>query len=46
MGLQRMIMKELGDRRGTVIAIEPKTGDVLAFVSNPSFDPNLFVDGN
>lgn len=45
MGLQRMIMKELGDRRGTVIAIEPKTGDVLAFVSNPSFDPNLFVDG-
>lgn len=45
MGLQREIMKELGDRRGTVIAIEPATGDVLAFVSNPSFDPNLFVDG-
>lgn len=45
LGLQREIMKELGDRRGTVIAIEPKTGDVLAFVSNPSFDPNLFVDG-
>ena len=32
MGLQREIMKELGDRRGTVIAIEPATGDVLAFV--------------
>lgn len=45
MGLQREIMKELDDRRGTVIAIEPATGDVLAFVSNPSFDPNLFVDG-
>lgn len=45
MGLQREIMKDLGDRRGTVIAIEPATGDVLAFVSNPSFDPNLFVDG-
>ena len=45
MGLQREIMKELGDRRGTVIVIEPATGDVLAFVSNPSFDPNLFVDG-
>lgn len=45
MGLQRMITKELQGKRGTVIAIEPATGDVLAFVSYPSFDPNLFVDG-
>ncbi len=45
MKLQREIAKELGDRRGAVVAIEPATGDILAFVSNPSFDPNLFVDG-
>ncbi len=45
MGLQREITKQLNGRRGAVVAIEPKTGDVLAFVSNPAFDPNLFVDG-
>lgn len=45
MGLQQLISKELKGKRGTVVAIEPKTGDVLAFVSYPSFDPNLFVDG-
>lgn len=45
MGLQREITKELEGKRGTVIAIEPKTGDILAFVSHPSYDPNLFVDG-
>ncbi|MCD8339940.1 MAG: penicillin-binding protein 2 [Burkholderiales bacterium] len=45
MRLQREITKELGERRGAVVAIEPATGDILAVVSNPSFDPNLFVDG-
>ena len=34
-----------GDRRGALVAIEPATGDVLAFVSKPGYDPNLFVDG-
>ncbi|MEO8488107.1 MAG: penicillin-binding transpeptidase domain-containing protein, partial [Betaproteobacteria bacterium] len=34
-----------GDRRGALVAIEPSTGDVLAFVSRPGYDPNLFVDG-
>lgn len=45
MGLQRLISNELKGKRGTVVAIEPKTGDVLAFVSYPSYDPNLFVEG-
>lgn len=45
MGLQREIYRELKGRRGAVVAIEPSTGEVLAFVSSPSFDPNLFVDG-
>jgi penicillin-binding protein 2 len=43
--LQRIAEKAFGDRRGALIAIEPETGDVLAFVSRPSFDPNLFVEG-
>jgi penicillin-binding protein 2 len=43
--LQRVVEQAFGDRRGALIAIEPATGDVLAFVSMPNFDPNLFVDG-
>ena len=43
--LQRLVEDLYGDRRGAFVAIEPKTGDVLAFVSKPTFDPNLFVDG-
>ena len=43
--LQEVVEQAFGDRRGALIAIEPKTGDVLAFVSMPTFDPNLFVDG-
>jgi penicillin-binding protein 2 len=43
--LQRVVEQAFGKRRGAFIAIEPKTGDVLAFVSMPNFDPNLFVDG-
>ena len=35
----------LGNRRGAIIAIDPQTGGVLAYVSKPTFDPNLFVDG-
>src|SRR5207253_2276132 len=34
-----------GDRRGALVAIDPRNGEVLAFVSKPNFDPNLFVDG-
>ncbi len=43
--LQSMIEEMYGDRRGALVAINPKTGEVLAFVSMPTFDPNLFVDG-
>jgi penicillin-binding protein 2 len=43
--LQEIVEKAFGDRRGALIAIEPDSGDVLAFVSKPTFDPNLFVDG-
>jgi len=43
--LQKITETAFGNRRGALIAIEPKTGDVLAFVAMPTFDPNLFVDG-
>ncbi len=43
--LQQMIEEMFGDRRGAVVALDPKSGEVLAFVSKPTFDPNLFVEG-
>ena len=43
--LQKIVEEAFGDRRGALIAIEPATGDILAYVSMPTFDPNLFVDG-
>lgn len=43
--LQEAAEDALGGRRGAVVAIEPATGDVLAMVSQPSFDPNPFVTG-
>ena len=43
--LQKMVEDLFGDRRGALVALDPTTGDVLAFVSKPTFDPNLFVDG-
>jgi penicillin-binding protein 2 len=44
-GLQRLAESQFEGKRGALVAIAPKTGEVLAFVSAPSFDPNLFVDG-
>jgi len=43
--LQKTAEAAFGDRRGALVAIDPQSGDVLAFVSKPGFDPNLFVDG-
>ncbi|MBX9812809.1 MAG: penicillin-binding protein 2 [Burkholderiales bacterium] len=43
--LQEIAYRAFGDRRGALVAIEPDTGGVLAFVSKPGFDPNFFVDG-
>ena len=43
--LQKLVEDMFGERRGALVALDPRTGDVLAFVSKPTFDPNLFVDG-
>lgn len=43
--LQQVAEQAFGNYRGALVAIDPKTGGVLAFVSKPGFDPNLFVDG-
>ncbi|MBR0567348.1 penicillin-binding protein 2 [Azoarcus sp. L1K30] len=45
MELQKIAETAFGNRRGALVAIEPTTGGVLALVSTPTFDPNLFVDG-
>jgi penicillin-binding protein 2 len=43
--LQQVAETAFGDRRGAVVALDPSSGAVLAFVSKPGFDPNQFVDG-
>ncbi len=43
--LQKLIEDMFGSRRGALVALDPKTGEVLAFVSKPTFDSNLFVEG-
>ena len=43
--LQKVAEEAFGNRRGAMVAIEPGSGAVLALVSAPGFDPNLFVDG-
>jgi len=43
--LQKVVEEAFGEWRGALVAIEPATGDILAYVSRPGFDPNLFVDG-
>ncbi|WP_326540762.1 penicillin-binding protein 2 [Pseudorhodoferax sp.] len=43
--LQKLVEDLYGDRRGALVALDPQTGEVLAFVSKPTYDPNLFVEG-
>lgn len=43
--LQALVEQLFGERRGALVAIDPRNGELLALVSKPTFDPNLFVDG-
>ena len=43
--MQEIAETAFGAHRGALVAINPKTGEVLSYVSQPTFDPNLFVDG-
>ncbi|MDP1636563.1 MAG: penicillin-binding protein 2 [Candidatus Nitrotoga sp.] len=43
--LQEIAEQAFGNYRGALVAIDPSNGEVLAFVSKPGYDPNLFIDG-
>lgn len=43
--LQKLVEELYGDRRGALVALDPRNGEVLAFVSKPTYNPNLFVEG-
>jgi penicillin-binding protein 2 len=43
--LQRAMVAAFGEMEGSAVALDPRTGEVLAMVSLPSYDPNLFVNG-
>lgn len=43
--LQQVADEAFGDFRGALVAIDPRNGEILAFVSKPGFDPSLFIDG-
>lgn len=45
LNLQRVAEAAFGSQTGALIAIEPSTGEILAFVSKPTYDPNLFLNG-
>ncbi len=45
LNLQQIAEKAFGTRRGALVALDPATGEILAFVSQPGYDPNMFVDG-
>jgi penicillin-binding protein 2 len=43
--VQTVAEESLGERRGSVVALDPNTGDIIALVSRPGFDPNMFGRG-
>jgi penicillin-binding protein 2 len=43
--LQEIAVQSFGNYRGALVAIDPRNGEVLAFVSKPGYDPSLFIDG-
>lgn len=43
--LQHMALAELAGRRGAIVALDPRNGDILTLASSPAYDPNLFVNG-
>ncbi len=43
--LQEVAEQSFGNYRGALVAIDPRNGEILAFVSKPGYDPNLFIDG-
>lgn len=45
LGLQLKAQQALGENRGSVVVMDPRDGAILAFYSNPSYNPNLFVHG-
>lgn len=45
LGLQQAAEQAFGDRRGALVALDPNNGEVLAFVSKPGYDNNLFIGG-
>jgi penicillin-binding protein 2 len=44
-GLQQAIEQAFGNNKGALVALDPRTGEILAMVSKPTYDPNLFVEG-
>ena len=45
LGLQEAAEKAFGDHRGALVALDPNNGEVLAFISKPGYDTNLFIGG-
>ncbi len=45
LGLQKVANESLAGRKGAIVAMDPNNGEVLALVSSPAYDPNLFVNG-
>jgi penicillin-binding protein 2 len=43
--LQILAEEQLGEKKGAIVALDPKNGEILAMASRPAFDPNLFVGG-